>query len=299
MDKILKEVKDLHAVHLLIALAAGLILYLAPNDAKSIFLSIMLRELFVFIVAFITTVVILMMFKDYRVVGLAVAIFTILACFDIIVYNINLIFQNINLKQAFFLSMDTYDTVCFMISCFVPFAICLIVRVFSIAKWDIKNRRKQFKPFFYLCTISFLAYYILIYSIYFVFPKPVDLFSSREFSLIPFQNVNSYWPNYGAAAYIFANIAFFIPAGFFVSVYKQNLGFKKEAVIALTLAVSTELLQLIFNTACVNFEDAILCFMGFMLGTTIRFLIAKCRNYIIQSSDDDIFAFLRSEISES
>lgn len=285
--KILRYTKHINSIQLLIAVASGFILFLIPDDANFM-LNTPLRELYVGLIAVISTVIILLVFKDYILVGVSLMTCMGLVAIDFIRVNVEFIINNISLGNRFSLTIGYYDGFCAGITWFIPFAICILIRIFAIAKFDTIERRRSFNYLFYCNFICFLVYFAIAFLSLFVFLKPVDILGSRSFNLIPFVNMNSYWPGYDAFYYCFTNLCLFIMLGFFFSIYKNYSSIKNIAVFIL-LGFSIEVLHLVFNTETIGFDLTILCVLGGILGNLLKLVVNKSRAFITLNEEADIF----------
>ena len=285
--KILRYMRNVNSIQLLIAVASGFVLFLIPNDANFM-LNTPLRELYVGLIALISAVIILLVFKDYILVGISLITCMGLVAIDFIITNVGFVISNIGLGNRFSLTMGYYEGFCAGITWFVPFAICILIRIFAIAKFDTIEKRKSFNYLLYCSFICFLVYFAIAILSLFLFLKPVDILGPRSFNLIPFVNMDSYWPGYDAFYYCFTNLCLFIMFGFFLSIYK-NYSLLKNVVVFICFGASIEILHLIFNTETIGFDLTILCVLGGILGALLKLVINKSRAFIILNEETDIF----------
>lgn len=286
----LKYIKTINPVQLLIAAAGGFILFLIPNDAN-LLLNQPIREIYVGVIALICTIVILMMFKDYRLIGISLSICMILTVIDFIRMNIVWIIKNSSISNGFSLHISFYDGLCSGITWCIPFLVCLLVRIFSIAKWDMLEKRKNFRLFFYLSSSVFYVYFLIFILAGLVFSRPVDILGNRTFNMIPFINADSYWIGQDAFSYYIVNICFFAAIGFFFSVYKRDCSFIKRLLIFISPGILINLIILLFNTGPIGFDLIIISLTAGIIGSFINLFINKSRSFIIINEEKDIFDF--------
>ena len=271
-----------------LAIAGGLALFLARNDAKGI-LDSPWREVYVAAIAVIVTAALLIIFKNYEVVGISLGVCMILIMGNYFLINIRKIIEDIQEGNPFTIYVNFYDGLCWGLSCFIPFFICILLRTFSVGKWDTKEKRQQFENFFHLSAIAFFLYDAILFFACFIFKNPIQLFAPREFEWIPF---GLFLSDQIAGNSVFYNIgifSFFIPIGFFLSVYKSNLSIIKKLAISLGVCMLIEVAQLLLGTGTASTGDIILGVGGFVIGCILKRLIDQCRTFVTLSEEKTIF----------
>ena len=284
----IQYIKEVNPAQLLISIAGGLILFLVPNDTNMV-----LPDPFnIFAVAFIsliTCIAIFFIFKDYRLVGISLLTCTIFVMIDFIINNAETLVQTINDKRPFLMTGDKYNDLCAVATWAVPFVVCIIIRIFAIAKFDTPEKRNYFSLFIYFSFICFLIYFIIISFRYFIFINPVDIFGTRSFSIIPFNNISPYQSEQSAFFHYISAFCLFIPMGFYTSIYNKKAGIIKSIAIYAICAAGIELIKLIFNTGLINLDLIIIAIIGGIVGMLLKILINKSRAFIILNEETDIF----------
>ncbi|HVZ96366.1 MAG TPA: VanZ family protein [Chitinophagaceae bacterium] len=126
-----------------------------------------------------------------------------------------------------------------------------------------------------LYLIFFVLYIPLLITITFFYPERERLFKTREYHLIPFQNVIAeikdpaqydtpgYWRIFAAG--LVGNVVLFLPLGFFLRFF---IPYKKTIILCYGIAVSIciELVQLIFHLGVCDIDDVILNTAGLYMG---------------------------------
>lgn len=268
------------------SLIGGLALFLVPQDAKNIFNSSIFREFYVAGIAVLVVALLFLIFKSYVTIGISLLVVMTLIALNYIVSNIRL-----NIHEPFQFHLDYYDGICFFLIWMIPFLSCIVIRMFSFDACVSNLCKEEFKNFMNLSTIAFAIYYIILLLAYFLFAGPVDLFSERDIDLIFFSNnANSSLEPFKTKECI-KSFVYFIPLGFLVCIYKNNMNFWKRILIAVCFGIFIELVQFALNTATVSLWDVIFYTLGFIVGGAIKKLLDIIRYTIIRGEESTIFDF--------
>ena len=283
----MRVTKDLNisTSQLLTSLVGGLALFLVPQDAKNITDGIF-RELYVAGIAALVVVLLFLIFKNYETIGISLVVVMVLTAVNYTIYNIKM-----NMEGPFKLYLDYYDGICFFLVCLIPFLVCLSIRIFSFNSYNSDIFKLGFKNFMKLSTIAFIIYYMILLFAYFLFKEPVDLFSKRDINLIFIQNnrLNSI-QTFQVKEYV-KSLLYFVPIGFFISVYKNKTAAWKKIVIAICFGIFIELIQYALNTATVSLWDIVFYIIGFILGGIIKKSLDVLRSFITRGEERTIFDF--------
>ena len=87
------------------------------------------------------------------------------------------------------------------------------------------------------------------------------------------------------------NLLYFIPIGFFVTVYKNKTSTLKKIMMVIYFGIFIELVQYVLNTATVSLVDLISYIIGFILGGVIKKLLDMLRKFITRGEECTIFDF--------
>ena len=270
---------------LLTSLVGGLALFLVPQDAKNITDGIF-RELYVAGIASLVVTLLFLIFKNYETIGISLVIVMALTTVNYTIYNIKM-----NMQGPFKLYLDYYDGICFFLVWLIPFLVCIGIRIFSFNSYNSDLFKLEFKNFMKLSTIAFIIYYTILLFACFLFENPVNLFAQRNINLIFIQKNKSNNLQILEIKEYIKSFLYFVPIGFFVSVYKNKTATWKKLVIAAGLAIFIELTQYILNTATVSVYDLIFYIMGFILGGIIKKLLDALRSFITRKEERTIFNF--------
>ena len=286
MDKTKKM--NLSTPVLFASFAGGLVLYLAPQDGRATFFSPW-RELFVVLMAVLVAVLLLIVSRRYESVGVALIVMIGLVLINYISHSIALYWRDKELGQTFLLHMDFYDAFCWGLVWFIPFLICITVRVFASGGWDSEAHHGEFIRFFKMAVRSFYVYYALVFLACFVFVNPVDLWGKRAVNLTPFYGFFDSFSKPGASSLsFFSNLLFFVPLGYFATVRMRRMRWFLAVLIGLAVGILVEGLQFAFNTGVADINDAILNMIGFVLGFAAKLLLDGFRAFVTNGEETRI-----------
>lgn len=276
------------STEVLISAAGGIALYLTPQDARANFIS-PIRELCVVALACIIACLLLFLFKSYSAIGIALCSCMTLVVLSYIVTSIETVSQELTEGKSFTLTLGYYDGLSWGLVWFVPFLLCIIIRVFAVAQWDSREKRADFFRFFQYSTYSFLCYYALVLLACFVFMHPINMQQARSFNLIPFAEIwNKFQGESGGILYLIGSLFLLSPMGFFMYVRFPKLTWWKHLCLALAVSILIELIQLILNTGMVDIDDVLLNVAGFYIGGLLKWLIDKMRNAVTDGEEPQL-----------
>ena len=282
----------LSTAQLFVALAGGVAHYLIPRDAQGIHSP--LQELYVAGVAGIICLLILIFFKSYETMGLSLLIgmsFLILnflggTCFQW--------FETVGADRNLVFQLDYHLGILWALVWMVPFLICLMVRVFALNEWDTPQRRMYFSYFSRWSGISFGVFYGILLLFSLILNRPIDIWGARQVNLIPFHQIIQYFSSSTDVVYfLFGNLFFFTPIGFFLSVSRPLMAWWKKLLIAFGIGVVIEASQWVLNTGMVDIDDVILNAAGFYVGCGLKWAIDKMRQVISGGIEEKIPYFPR------
>lgn len=136
--------KKLPIGHFFLALAAGLMLFLLPTEAK-VQCEQQFWLLYVLSVSVTITVVLLLIVKKYEVMGVALITATSLLAIRFVFESIAST-MNGNLKPLGE-ELTLYDMISWVLIWFVPFAITTSIKLFAVASWNTREKRYGFQSF--------------------------------------------------------------------------------------------------------------------------------------------------------
>lgn len=279
----------LNAVQILFSIAAGIILFLLPQDASRM-IHASLRIPYVVFICIVVTVFLLIIFKSYKMISVSLFVAMNLIILRYIFSVISMLIENISSGAPFSMSISYYDGLCWGLIWFIPFLICTSARLFSASYWYTSSKRNQFNVFFNISAKTFFVYYIILLFACFILARPIDLFGQRQYNIIPFLTMlNMFSDTKSMIMHFTGNLFFFMPFGFYLSIYRQDMSLGKKILISLIVSVTIELLQLALNTGKADINDIILNQVGFFFGCMTKLVMDKLRASITGQEELSIF----------
>ena len=272
---------------LLASVAGGLVLYLAPKDGRVTFSS-PFRELFVVLMAVLVSVLLLAVSRRYDAVGVALVVMIAFVFVNYVSYAVGLYWQDKELGHPFTLNLDYYEAFCWGLIWFIPFLICITIRVFASGGWDTQTHHEEFSHFFKMAGRAFYVYYTIAFLACFVFFNPIDVGGIRTVHLIPFENFFGRFSGSTGSLSFFGNLLFFTPLGFFAAIRMKKPRWYKLLLVGVITGALVESVQFALNTGAVETNDAILNLIGVMLGFWLKFLLDKIRSFVTNGEETQI-----------
>lgn len=280
----------LSTAQLFVALAGGVALYLIPRDVQGIHSP--LQELYAAAMAGVICVLILIFFKSYETIGISLLIGM---SFLIVSFLENTLFRWMTTAggdRKLVFQLDYHLGILWALIWMVPFLICLLVRIFALNEWDTSPKRLDFSYFSRWSGIALGVFYGILLLFCFVLNRPIDMWGTREVNLIPFHQIVQYFSSSSDIVYfLFGNLFFFTPIGFFLAVSGPSLAWWKKLLIAFGIGTVIESIQWILNTGMVDIDDVLLNAAGFYIGCGLKWAVDKVRWVISGGTEDKIFYF--------
>lgn len=278
--------KRLTTAQFFVALAGGLALYLTPGEAQS-FLHTPIRELYVAGLAALIALIILVIFKSYEAVGISQITGMIFLMTGFLSEKIRSLIDMMVVDGKFV--FDYQSGIIWGLVWMAPFLICMLVRIFSLNEWDTPQKHEDFTYFFRWASIAFYVLYVVLLVFSFILIRKIDLNGERQLNLIPFYQITQYFSSVSDVVYyLFGNLLFFSPIGFFLSVRHPKLCWWKKLLIAFGIGFVIEFCQYMLNTGMADIDDILLNAAGFYLGCGAKRLINLVRRLISGGSEISI-----------
>lgn len=261
----------------LAAVGGGLMLLLAPRDGQ-LLLQPPLREFYILGIVLFVSAVMLLLFKSYEPLGFSLVTVMTLSGLQILGSAGMQWIDSLNRDVPFDFQFSYYDIVCWGAAWFLPFMICILIRLLARNEWDTPERRADFCRFFKEAAVSFLFYYAVLYITCFLFIHSVDLDGTRVFDLTPLSHMAQYFGEMEhGGRYLLGNLFFFTPLGFFFAVYRPKWRQWMYLPFGVLLSGGTELLQYAFNCGVADVDDVILNVAGLMIGVWLKRALDRLR----------------------
>lgn len=279
--------KKLPIGHFFLALAAGLMLFLLPTEAK-VQCEQQFWELYVLSVSVVITIVLLLIVKKYEVIGVALITATGLLALRFVMDSITSA-VNGNAKPLSE-ELTLYDMVSWIVIWFVPFAITVSIKLFAVSSWNAREKRYGFSKFLFLSSMALLIIYIMIIFCKYIFPFDSNFGGERQIVLVPLMRIiNCITGEHTTGIfYILWHLTLFVPIGFFLPIFVQKIRLVPIVLIGIAGGSFLELCQLILNTGSVCLDDIIMYTVGAMLGYGLKLLIEKTRSVLTLGHDKNM-----------
>lgn len=129
-----------------VSIAAGLAMFLLPQDAQSYF-SDVYRQIFVAVIAFGIALVLLLLFKLYEPIGVAMLSSMFLT---VITFAIRIgirIYEGLSMED-FTMAVNVYDGVSWGMVWSMPLLCCFLMRIFAQGNWSEPEAKRGLLLFF-------------------------------------------------------------------------------------------------------------------------------------------------------
>lgn len=268
----------------LVSLAAGLMLYLLPNDAKNQFESESVCIGFVFVTSIVITAVMSFIIKRYEALGTALMTFSSLCIINL---AISVISGIITKGAKYWPKLTEYNIICMFILWVVPFLFGITMRLLTGQAADTNDSRRKFIRFMSLSMNSLLMIYGIVLILRMIIPTAPNMQGERIISVEPLAYVKEclQGSEKGTLLVLIWNSIILAPLTFYLSVLIPHFKIIHGIILGLILGVALEGLQFLFNTEAVHLDDVILYIIGAMLGIGIKYAINGLRYLLSQGRD--------------
>ena len=276
--------KKLPIGHFFLALAAGLMLFLLPTEAK-VQCEQQFWLLYVLSVSVTITVVLLLIVKKYEVMGVALITATSLLAIRFVFESIAST-MNGNLKPLGE-ELTLYDMISWVLIWFVPFAITTSIKLFAVASWNTREKRYGFSKFLFLSSMALLIIYVMIVFCKDILPFNGDFSGDRQVVAVPFMRIVKCLTGEHTTGifYILWHCILFIPIGFFLPIFISRIRLVPIILIGIAGGAFLDLCQLVLNAGSVCLDDIMMYTIGAMLGYGLKLLIEKTRSVLTLGHD--------------
>lgn len=275
---------------LCVSVAAGLMLFLLPGDAKNQFTSEAACESFVFIVSFVIASALWVIIKRFDAIGAALMTLGMLEAASFVIG----IISGIAAKGAeYWPKMTEYRIISLFIMWIVPFLIAVFISLLQRGPNDTNDRRRAFARFMSLSMKALLIIYALVAVFKLVFPERPHMETERTMVLGFFERIGSCLNGSHAhgISYIVWHMLILSPLLFYLSVLIPRLRIWHSVIIGAAVGLFVEALQYIFNTSSACTDDIILFIIGAATGWVYKSGINALRRIISDGTDPDMLSF--------
>ncbi|MGN0537794.1 MAG: VanZ family protein [Acutalibacteraceae bacterium] len=276
---------------LFVSLAAGLMFFLLPNDARNSFES-PTRESMIFIVSVAITAGLLIIVRRYEAVGAAMITSSCLCLSNYIITEISRACAD----GDYWPSVSQYQLLSWIILCITPLLTTIFVRLLASGIWYTPEKRRGFSRFLALSLRACMIIYVPILIIKMFIPTEVNFELPRNFDLVPLQHIiacvtgvyNDGW------LYLAKNLLILMPVGFYLAVAVNHIRWWQFGLLGLSIGLTIEIIQLSLNTALFCIDDLILYVVGILVGAGIKYLFDIFRNLLTEGKEKKMLYILES-----
>lgn len=274
----------------LISVAAGLMLFLLPNDARSQFDSDQICISYVFLISFVIVAVMFFIIKRYEAIGCALFSFAVLETVSV-VYEI--IVGSVNRGSKYWYQMSEYNIICIFLLWVIPFMFAVCFRLLTVSGGDTNEMRQGFANFMIWSMRSLMIIYIIVLLFKLTIPVKPHTEDERSMELMLFQRIGACitGEHENGIEYIIWHSIIFAPFAFYLSVLVPKLRVLHVVIVALSLGITVEALQFSLNTSTACTDDIIMYIIGAVLGIMIKYFINFLRDIITDGEDKCMLSF--------
>ncbi len=279
--------KKLPIGHFFLSLAAGLMFFLLPNEAR-VQCDRAYWELYVLSLSLVISVVLLLIVKKYEAIGTAALTAAGLLSLRFIINSAISAAQG-SLKSLTE-ELTVYDMVSWIIIWFVPFVITVTVKLFSISVWNSREKREGFSRFLFLSGAALMIILLTIIVCKVIIPFNGSVDGARTIEIVPLMRIINCinGTHTTGILYILWHCILLIPIGFFLPIYIKKVNLITIFFVGIGSGALLELWQLTLNTGSVCFDDIIMYTLGTVIGYGLKLLIEKTRSVLTLGHDKNM-----------
>lgn len=267
---------------LFVSLAAGLMFFLLPNDARNAFES-PTRESVVFIAAIVITAGMLIIVRRYEAVGAAMITSSCLCLTNYVITEASSAYT----MENYWASISQYQLESWIILCVAPLLTVLFVRLLASGTWTAPEKRRGFSRFLVLSMRACMLVYVPIVIVKMLIPTEINFELPRNIEIVPFQHtIQCVTGVYSDGwTYLAKQLLILMPVGFYLSIAVNHIRWWQIALLGLSIGLTIEIIQLVLNTALFCIDDILLYVAGVLIGTGIKVLFDVCRRLLTAEAE--------------
>lgn len=273
-----------------ISVAAGLMMFLIPNDANNQFESEAICYGYIFVVGFVVTVFLFMLIKRYEAIGTQLLSMSVFVFIKLVFSVISGLFSR---GSEYWPAISEYNIVSMFLIWVTPFGIAVALRLVSGITSDSNNKRRSFARFMTLSMRSLLIIYGIVLVFKLIIPVKPQIEAERSFYLIPFELIRTKITDIAAGdiVYLIWHLIILMPLTFYLSVLIPKLKVWHCVIISVALGLAMEALQFLLNTGTASVDDIVLYISGAVLGILIKNLIDLLCRIVTGGTDKCMLSF--------
>ena len=275
---------------LFVSIAAGLMLFLLPNDAKNQINDIALAQGYVFVFSFVISASLLFTVKRYEALGAAMLTDSILTVPGFLIYLIN---GTATKGNHFWAVLSQYQIVTMFISWVVPFFLAVTVRLLRNGLGDTSDSRMRFSNFLVSAIRSLMIIYLLVIVCRHLFPYRPHLSEARDFNFILFGKITECLDGSyeNGILYLLWHSLILAPLSFSLLILNPKIKSWHLFIICICTGLTLEVIQFALNTGTICIDDILLYMLGGAAGFLLKHFIDLIRSAITSGQDRCMLSF--------
>lgn len=275
---------------LFVSIAAGVMLFLLPNDAKNQINDVQLAQGYVFVFSLVISAALLFTIKRYESLGVAMMANSVLTICGFFIYILNGVFTKSN---TFWAILTEYQIVTMFISWVVPFFFTVTIRVLRNGLGDTSDSRMRFSHFLLIAIRALMMIYILVIVFRHLLPYRPYMSEARELDLRLFGMIGDCLngTHENGILYLLWNGLLLAPLSFSLMILNPKMKLWHLTIICFSTGVTLEIIQFALNTGTVCSDDVFLYMFGGGIGFLLKRFIDLVRSAITSGQDRCMLSF--------
>lgn len=269
---------------LFISFAAGLMLFLLPNDLKNQF-EPPVSEYCILFFTLIITLTLYFFLKRFEAVGVAILTAAVLIGINVIFNIINGIIFN---SDNYWPTLTEYNIISMFFIWIVPFFCMTSLRILIPENSDTEDRCMGYARFLYFSMRALLILYSIVIIFIMIIPYKPNTDMPREIDFTFFSRIGDCISNIheDGIKYILWHAFILLPMSFYLLVLIPKISWWQILIIAVALGFTIEVLQYSFNTGTACIDDILMYIIGAAAGILIKHSIDKVRSVLTFGQDE-------------
>ncbi len=275
---------------LFLSVAAGLMLFLLPNDAKNQTNDLALAQGGVFISSLAVSAALLFGIKRYEVLGTAMMSCSVITAASFLISIVNGI---VTKGYGFWPQLTEYQLATMFITWVVPFFFAVSIRLLRNGLGDTNDSRMRFSHFLVWAIRAMILLYLLVIVFRHLLPFRPHMSEERTLDFVLFHRISECLDgtHENGTAYLFWHGLLLAPLTFSLLVLNPKIKWWHLSVISLAVGFTLEVLQFSFNTGAVCTDDLLLYVLGGWMGMLGKYFIDLVRSAITTGQDPHMLSF--------
>ncbi len=278
-----------------ISVAAGLMLFLLPNDAKNQMADLGIAESYVLIGSLVIIMVLLMIIKRFEAVGAAMVSISVFTLTAFLVSDINGYFTK---GSGYWPDFTEYQLITMFITWTVPFFYVVALRLLMKGRFDTNEARKSFTRFLTMSMRALMIIYFLVIFFVQLFPVRPRMTEDRTINLVLFNRIVACLnrTHETGMLYLLWHGLILAPLTFSLLILNPKIRWWQLLIISGAVGFTVELFQFSFNTGTACADDVLLYIAGGVAGMLVKYFLDLLRSVLTGGEDPYMLSFTYNPI---